>query len=232
MGKISDANLGIVLKLASKMSLDDDVAFFDSLDTSDCIAHEKVFKRVQRALAWERTRSFRHHVLMIAQRAAIIFLVACVCLFTAAMCIEPVRAAIIEAIITWYADFVEIRHVNEVNDENPTTIENVMLPAGLSDDWVVTKVHEDAWCVVHSIQGPNGEFIELEQSLIPTSGSVAIDNTDCTIEEIQLNDHTTAYLASYPNGRVMLLWRDEYEYTVSAKNITRELLLTMVDNLQ
>lgn len=232
MEKISDANLSIVLKLASKMSLDDDVAFFDSLDTSDCVVREKVFKRVQRALAWERTRVFRQYALMIAKRIAIIFLAVGTFLFTAAMCIEPVRAAIIEAIITWYEDFVEMRYVNEANDENPTTIEKVMLPAGLSDDWVITKIHEDPWSVVHSIQGPNGEIIEFEQSLVSFSGSVMIDNTDCLIDEIQLNDYTTAYFASYSNGGFKLLWRDEYEYMVSAKNITREQLLTMVDNLQ
>lgn len=117
MNRIDDTTLSIVLKLAAKASTDEDVEMYKNLDVSDCEISERVRRKFQRNLAWEFGRSTRQNILRVAKTVVVACLALCTLVFGTAMCIEPVRTAFVEAVITWYEDYIGFRLMREENME-------------------------------------------------------------------------------------------------------------------
>lgn len=88
----------IIMKLAAKACLDAEVAEFDAIDTSNITVSKKTAQKVGRAMRLAAIKdSYSTSVL---KKIAIACLLVGTILFTTAMCIQPVRAAFWDAIVT------------------------------------------------------------------------------------------------------------------------------------
>lgn len=232
MGRIDDTTLSIVLKLAAKASLEADVEMYKNLDVRGCTVSERVKRKFRRCLAWELGRPTRRRIIAVTKHVAVACLAVCTLLFGAAMCIEPIRAAFVEAVITWYEDYIGFRFVQAEAMEYPTTIEHVYLPGNLSEEWVVTEVYKYPTGVVHRISGPNDIYLRLKQMIRAYEGEVTIDNIDADIVEIELNGGTKAYLAIYADENYTLIWQKEYVFEIVAKNTSLEIIYNIANGLK
>lgn len=232
MNRIDDTTLSIVLKLAAKASTDEDVEMYKNLDVSDCEISERVRRKFQRNLAWEFGRSTRQNILRVAKTVVVACLALCTLVFGTAMCIEPVRTAFVEAVITWYEDYIGFRLMREENMEYPTTIEKVYLPGNLSDEWVVTKEYEYPEVVVHSIKGQNDEYMQLKQTLITDQGIQIVDNTEVQMETVQLNSDVQGYVTIYSPDKCEIIWYTDYRFEIYAENIPLEFVVNTVNSVK
>ena len=232
MNRIDDTTLSIVLKLAAKASTDEDVEMYKQLDVSDCEISERVRRKFRRNLAWEFGRSTRQKILQVTKTVAVACLALCTLVFGTAMCIEPVRTAFVEAVVTWYEDYIGFRLLGEEKMEYPTTIEKVYLPGNLSDEWVVTKENQFPTVVTHNIARSSNETIRLVQSIITNDGEEGLDNTGVQLEKIKLTDGTPAYLARYEDGRYALRWWKEYYFKILSDNVTVDILMDIAEGLK
>lgn len=232
MGRIDDTTLSIVLKLAAKASLEADVEMYKNLDVCGCTVSERVKRKFRRCLAWELGRPTRRRIIAVTKHAAVACLAVCTLLFGAAMCIEPIRAAFVEAVITWCEDYIGFRFVQAEAMEYPTTIEHVYLPGNLSEEWVVTELSNSFAGAAHRIQGPNGEDICFEQFVRAGTLKVATDNTEAEVREIELNNGITAYFIAYPTGVNTLVWHEKYIFKITARNTSLEIMYYISNQLQ
>lgn len=232
MGRIDDTTLSIVLKLAAKASLEADVEMYKNLDVRGCTVSERVKRKFRRCLAWELGRPTRRRIIAVTKHVAVACLAVCTLLFGAAMCIEPIRAAFVEAVITWYEDYIGFRFVQAEAMEYPTTIEHVYLPGNLSEEWVVTEVEQHPTLIKHRLTGKTGENIRLVQTVISEKGQIGIDNTDARIDEIELSDGTKAYLSVYLTGNYALVWYKEYCFEMIAECVPLEIILELANKMQ
>ena len=132
------------------------------------------------------------------------------------MAIPPVREAVIRTVFTWYDTHFGVRYETETDEAFPTVIEEVILPTWLPDGWTLETSFSGKLAVDHILSDGNGDFIDLEQTILqPDHETTWFDNTDVEIETVLLNDHTEAHLFSYADGGRILTWVDRYEFILS-----------------
>lgn len=228
MERISEENFNLLLRLATNQSMDADMELFDSLDTSDITFNEKAEKRILRAIRHDNTEAVRKKWLNAIQRVAAVVLIVTTTFFAMAMCIEPVRAAFINAIVTWYEDYVSI-WFGEKDADAPKTIEKEYTIANLPDGWTMEKISEDSLSVVHMLYGPDGEMVVFQQS-VQTGSDVLYDN-DCYENSIPLKQDIIATVLEYEDGRVCLTWRADYEFCLDGENVSRDVLISIANSM-
>ncbi|MBR4000338.1 MAG: DUF4367 domain-containing protein [Clostridia bacterium] len=166
----------------------------------------------------------------ILKRTVVACLVIVTVAFASAMCIQPVRAAFWNAIVTWYERYVDIAFVAE--EENfPQTILERKIPE-IPDGWTITVIKESKYSGIYCMEGPEGKSITYKQSVY-SGMSNWFDNTDCDIQEILLHDETKAILITYHQEESFALtWFDEYEYNLRGEHITAEQLIALAESIR
>ncbi len=221
----NDTEFKIALKLASMMALDDMTAEYDDLDLSDVVVNEKTARKIRRASRMARLKE--SCIALSLNKVAVAVLLAGTILFTAMMCIQPVRAALWDTIVTWYEDFVGM--IFEAPDEYPKIIEEVKIPE-VPDGWKNEKMDENKISVTYILTGLDDEYI-LYQQRVYTDDEIWVDNTRCSIDEIELEDGTKAQLYSYEDGRLNIYWVSDYAFSIECENITRELIIEIANSI-
>jgi len=227
MERISDGTFRLLLQLAAAKSMEADVELFDSLDTSEITISDKVERRILRAIRRDKTALVRRKWMTALQRAAVVVLIVTTTFFAAAMCIEPVRAAFIHAIVTWYEDYVSI-WFGEKEADAPATIEEVYTVANLPEGWTMEKIGEDRIKVVHMLHGPNGEMVVFQQ-ILPIENEMWVDNTNCVEKSITLEDGTAALLYKYEDGSINLVWQNAYIFHMNGINLAPEIIILLAN---
>ncbi len=218
-----DAGFQILMKLAVDKCMQDEITDFLSLDTSEVMVNGKTKRKVMntvRRVLWKESAGVQ-----ILKRITVACLIVVAVLFATAMSIQPIRAGLWEAIITWYEDCVAIRIEKGADIDYPKIIEKRVLPNNLPEGWKIEPLSESDVNLVYQIFGTNGEYLSYQQRII-ADGRTLYDNTECSIEEIQLSDSIIAYLIVYSEGQVALDWTtDQYKFSFYGENISRELLI-------
>lgn len=225
MDRMDEAEFETLLKLGAKECLDADVAMFNALDVSDIEISPKTTKRILRAIRQECGRS---SAAAAVKRAAMICLVTLSVLFASAMCIEPVRAAVWDALVSWYDKYIGISFVDSVTEDTPDSIETVLMP-DVPEGWEVVELVSDPVTACYLMYGTQGEYVTYQQ-MVASDGEVWMDN-DCTVEEIRLNDQYDAYLCTYEDGRYTIVWEKRYVFTVSGENIALDVLVDIAESV-
>lgn len=212
------------LAAAARLCLDEDVAAFDAPDTTDVTISRKESARILRLIrASGKRRSGRFG------KAAACFLLVFSLLFAGAMCIEPVRAAILHAILNFYEDCIHV-WIAAPETETPDKILEVLLP-DVPDDWTAEEIVCDDTDVIYIYRTPDGQHASFQQMPWSDSAVIALDNTDCTVREIRLNRRLTAQLFTYADGRYALVWENRYTFIADGTNIDLDCLLAMAKSV-
>lgn len=212
------------LKAAAALCLDAEVAALSRLDVDGVTVSRRTVARVLRA-ARAATAPLARRV----GKAAACFLVALSLLFASLLCIEPIRAEVIRAVLTWYEEYVRVR-IFAPDEEFPTKNIEIILP-DVPAEWEVTEVSCDDYLVLYLYHAPQGQRVSYNQ--IPWNDSTVsnYDNTDCTVQEIDLSGRHIAQLLSYADGRFALIWENRYVFSLFSTDIDLDTLLAMAESV-
>ena len=224
----NERNFDILMKLAVDKCMEDEIAEFDALDTSDITVPEKTRRKVMNTLQMKYLRESIGF--QITKRITVACLAIVTVLFAAAMSIQPIRAAFWEAVVTWYENYLAIRIEKDPRIDYPKVINERILPEDLPEGWKIDVIGEDKVGGMYEIYGTAEEYIVYEQ-IVFTGRYVWYDNTDCTIDEILINGDTTAYLLTYLDGDIAIHWVDRYEFSLFSENSSHEQIIIIAENI-
>lgn len=228
----NDASFDILMKLAVNKCMEDEIALFNSLDTSEVNVSSKTNRKIRNAI---KLTSLRKSVLFKVTRfAATAVLTAVTIVFSTAMCIQPIRAAFWTAIVQWYENYIGIRY--EINENDyPKIIEKKVVPKSLPDGWTIELLNECDYIINYLISGTNGETIYYDQKIANTE-DIWLNNKDCLMERVLLNKvEAYIYSYSYDNGNLTelnLIWKDDYIFILSSEQVSKETLIQIAETMQ
>ena len=231
MVRITDKQLDMALRMASQYCYEDDIAMMKAIDMKDYPMTEKIRKRFNRMIRKSERRE-RREILNIAipnpiKKVAIIVLVIGTLLFTGMMTIQPVRAAIVDVIIRWYELYIGVLFT--VEQDEPTEIENIVLPRNLTPEWEVKQLISEVMAVEHILVTPDGERLRLSQIVIGQEEQW-IDNEDVSIKKVHISEKIDGMLYSYPD-RLTLIWKDKYAFILRGQTMSEDKLIQIAINM-
>ena len=229
MVKINDSQLRIALKVAIEQMIDEDIA--DTKKTPDNeipemseAARLKILRKLQRrcnttAMTWRTT----------LKRVAAVILVAGTTLFATAMCIEPVRAAFIDAIVTWYNEYVGVLFLA---DENvPSTIEQEYPPKNLPNGWTAEQINKSDANIFYIITNADEGVIYYQQAVI-TDSELWLDNRSHSEERLVLENGNVSTVRSYDDGVIDLYFQDHYIFLISGESRYRDEIIAIANGIK
>lgn len=225
----SDTNFDILMKLAVNKCMEDEIALFDSLDVSEVTVSDKTRRKVTMTI---RRQSIRNSAwLQMTKRVAVACLVFVTVFFASAMCIQPVRAAFWNAIVTWYEEYIGIVFEREDEIEYPTTIEERILPESLLDGWTIEVLVESIASNEYMLSGPSNEIVFYSQDIVDEA-EMWYDNTDCVVNKITIHDQTEAYWIHYADGSNTITWKEQYIFTLVGLDVSKEILVEIAETIK
>ena len=232
MTRITDFEFNIAMKIAANRCLSADVREFTALDTENTAVDPHVEKRVVRKLKFDEWKNIRRVSAVTLKYAAIALATAVSLVFGAAMTIQPVRAAFIGAIVTWYEDYIDVRY----EDDNPEISDAddfvAAKPGYLPDGWSITSEHSDDLFYSCDITNSDSGFIHFSQTTDLENG-VAIDS-EVTDEEIVFlkGDTIEADLFINENGDYTIIWKDKCMFVLTGTNVSLDELIKIADSIE
>ncbi len=226
----NDVNFPVLVKLAAQEYMVQEIADFDALDDSAITVSVKAVRKFHNRLLFQKIREAK--ILLYMKRIAVAVMVIATVNFAGAMCIQPVRAAFWETVITWCERYLIVQLSGDEAEEYPRTIEKRMLPAYLPEGWVIQVFEEDERGGMYELIGPEGGYIGYDQKVFNPEFPTLYDNTDCSVSEITIRDDISACLLTYGDGRFTLTWVDEYEFHLQADPLSFEELIRIAESIQ
>lgn len=224
---IGNTDFEFVMKLASKACLDADVAEFDSLDTEDITINPKTTQKVKRVLFFKTVQESQ--TLKVLKKITVACLLVCTILFGAAMSVQPIRAAIVNAVVTWYERYIGILFVEDEEKEYPTVIEEVILPP-LDEGWKKDILLEARGLGVYIFTNSEGQEIYYDQQVYRPNEMI-VDNNGCVVSEIVLNNNVYAKLCTYEDETIIVLWENGYLFSLSSEQLSAEYLIEIASKM-
>lgn len=226
----NDVNFPVLVKLAVQEYMEKEITDFDALDDSEISVSAKAVRKFNNRLLIQKIREAK--ILLYMKRITVAVMVVVTVTFAGAMCIQPVRAAFWDAIITWCEKYLIVQLAEDEAEEYPQKIEKRMLPAYLPEGWVIQVFEEDETGGMYDLIGPEGEYIGYDQKVFSPDSPTLYDNTDCSVSEITIRDDISACLLTYGDGRFTLTWVDEYKFQLVADPMQLEELLRIAESIQ
>lgn len=222
-----DTEFEILMRLATKECLDEEVAEFNAIDTSDITISKKTTRKVMRAIWLASIRDSQGMIVL--KKVVVASMLICTILFTSMMCIRPVRAAFWNAIVTWYENHIGIVFVQEDTVEYPEFIEETVLP-DLPDGWTLSVIYEGQSGGTYLISSADENQILYYQMPVPDN-ELWYDNTECTIAEVTLENDLEAYLCVYKDGRMILTWVSKYVFVLQGESVASDVLIRIAESI-
>ena len=226
--KERDVQFQEFMRVAAKACLDTDAAAFEALDTSDTVISRKTERKIQRMIR----NGIQNNVgtFKVLKRLAAACMIICTVLFGISMSIQPVRAAFRDAILSWYDEYIRVFFVEKTEGFCPSYIEKAVCPEYLPEGWTMELHEKDQTSVIYRLDGTKEELIFYEQTIAGET-DVWFDNTNCTVQDIQLKNGCEGYLLLYPDESVSLIWKDGYLYTLVGYGVAESVLLEIADSI-
>ncbi len=225
----SDTNFDILMKLAVNKCMEDEIALFDSLDISDTAVSQKTRRKVMNTLRQQKLQNSAW--MQIVKRTAVACLVIITIAFASAMCIQPIRAGLWNAILTWYEECIGITFEKEEDAEYPTIIEERIVPETLPDGWTIEQLDWSKFGYNYMLTGPAGETVLYMQGIV-NDQEMWFDNTDCEINTILLHGNIEAYWLHYAYGCNTITWQDRYTFTLIGEDVSKEILVEIAEAIK
>ena len=200
------------------------------MNTDNTVVDPNVEKRVARKLRFDEWKDIRR-VSVKTLKYAMIALVSVVSLFFGvAMSIQPVRAAFLGAIVTWYEDFIDVRYEEDTDDTEHDLV--AVKLTYLPDGWSITAEHtSDGIYSCNIINSDNG-FVRFSQNKDFETG-LKVDSDVYEQEIVYLkNDTIESNLFILDDHKYILVWKDKYMFKLAADNIELEELIMIAEGIE
>lgn len=232
MARISNDNMKIALKAAAPLCYEDDLAVFMSDEAEQMQVGDRTTVKFMKRLHRENSREIRNRFMSVLKIAAMFILVTGTILFTLAMSIDTVRAAIKEAIVEmfYYEDFIEVK---TKDDSSGTYVERNFELTYIPEGYVLVDEERDSQGIVGSQYYENSDGSSFYFDLSTANGGEGrrFDNTNVKITQITLNADTEATLFAYEDGYNRIMWVDKYCFIVGGY-IELESLIRIAESVQ
>lgn len=232
MARISNDNMKIALKAAAPLCYEDDLAVFMSDEAEQMQVGDRTTIRFMKRLHRENSREIRNRIMSLLKIAAMFILVTGTVLFTLAMSIDTVRAAIKEAIVEmfYYEDFIEVK---TKDDSCGTYVERNFELTYIPEGYVLVDEERDNLGIIHYQRYENAEGSSFFWDVSTANGGEGrrFDNTNVKITQITLNEETEATLFAYEDGYNRIMWVDQYCFIVGGYS-ELEILLRIAEGVQ
>lgn len=225
--------LDALIMLSGDVLINKDVAYLNSIDTSDIKISPRFSRKTHRMIRRKCRQKEYGQFIIVTKRIAAAVLIVCSILFASTMSIEAVRNEFWNTIVEWFDKYITISY--QVEKIAPTIIVTKKEPTYLPEGYE-KAVKADA-PTSYIIQYQQNEERRLTYQQKPlTQNEIWIDNKNCSISEVKVNNFN-AILAAYADGNEIytLLWNDEeYSYTIFSydKSITVEILISIAESVK
>ena len=232
MAKISNDNMKIALRAAAPLCYEDDLAVFMSDEAEQMQVGDRTTIRFMKRLHRENSREIRNRIMSVLKVAAMFLLVTGTVLFTLAMSIDTVRAAIKEAIVEmfYYEDFIEVK---TKDDSCGTYVERSYELTYIPEGYVLKDELRDHTGIAVSqyYENSDGSSFTFDVSTANGGEGKRFDNTNVKITQITLNDATEATIFEYDYGYKRIMWIEKYCFIVGGYS-DLETLIRIAESVQ
>lgn len=165
------------------------------------------------------------HTTLLWQKTA----VACLLLCVVGLCIQPVRAVLMGLVTNGYDDHISVSFAVEEVAEYPTYIEEYIVPTTLPEGWTMEEIVKDTTMGIYCLQSTCDEEIYYFQQ--PLDSKTLYGDTECTIQEITLQNTTPAYLFTFRDNSVALVWQGQYMFILEAEVTDMGVLISIAESV-
>lgn len=185
----------------------------------------KTDRRIRKMLSSGVVSHDHRYAPMVWQKTAVACLVVC----AVGLCIQPVRAALMGLVTNGHGDHISVTFAVDADTVYPTYIEKHIVPTTLPDGWTMEALSVDIASGVYLLCGTNDEEIYYFQQ--PLDSKTLYGDTECTIQEITLHDTAPAYLFTFRDNSVSLVWQGQYMFSLEADAIDIDVLLSIAESV-
>jgi hypothetical protein len=206
-----NSNLDVLIYSAAHVLVDDAAEYMQSFDTASVAISKNLDKQVNRTIKKHTRESWWNSIPPVCRKAVAAVMVCCTISFAMLMSVSAIRAEIVSIFTEWYDQYIAIYYVSE--NTPPTTIEEYREPTlQISGTERMVMVQIDTLNQILYMK--DGEIAYTYQQMLMTDESSDIDNEQCTITEMEINEKG-GLLFSYTDGTYTLSWSDgEYRYEI------------------
>jgi hypothetical protein len=227
---ITASEFETIIGLGAEKWLDDEIDVMTHLDVSEFTLSDSMDRRIRSHIRRNNRKERWSLVLRYVKIAGIILVSVISILFAAAMMIQPVRAAFIDAIVQWCDNYIGIRFT--MDEEVPTVIEEIKYPTYLPDGWIIEDGFTSKIGADYVITDGMNKQIYIEQHVINSHEEIWYDNVEAMISDVVLSPNISAKLISYPDGMIILTWENQYIYEITDYDGEVELLIHIAESMQ
>lgn len=219
-------SFNVALKLAAREVVADDALMLDSLETTNVTVGSGTKRRIKRALRYAENDSHKIPIWKQIVAACIIVFVVSV---GVAMSMPDVRAALWDAIVAWFDDYMSIVFESNNSENVPEKIEKIVLPSYIPDGYEIDNIFESTNIGYYQIKSSSGERAYYYQ--MSMGSEMLVDNTDVKISSITLNGDISATLFVYKNGERSITWTDDYAYALESTDLSLKELIKIAESV-
>ncbi len=197
----------------------EEVERFENLDVSDVPETQRYIRKRNRMIAKQRRKPAFVSLRRFARSVAVVLVVIFALGFITIMSVSAFRNAVIDVIVDWFDDYVQVEFEEDDPDENAeVVIEDLKritaLPEGTVEE--VSMDYNKVWMTKYCL---DGERICTLRQEVYRKNTAFVDNVETNVEYVDINGEKGCFFID-ENGVVRLYWNDgKYVY-----------LLTLYDN--
>ena len=221
----------MLLRIAMEELALEEVEFCNSIDPSPLLISEQTQQKVCRMIRLNNIKATFKTGFNVFKKMAVACMLVVTVAFSSAMCIEPVREAFVEAVVTWYEDYIAIHFkVEDIPDGN---IRTSPIPNYLPQDWIIELSTENIATQTYNIWGPNDEYIYYQHTFNKNT-EVKVDNNTEQVEEILFSNGILGYLTYYSEDNTYnLIWcKEDGIFQLTSFDVDKATLLEIAQSIE
>jgi len=147
---------------------------------------------------------------------------------TIVISVPTVRAQIKNVIIEVYEKSFGLNF--EPDETKPTYIEKKMLPTYIPDNWTMECRYSHTQSVSYILKSPKNESIYFHQNT--HAFDVSLENDNYVIKENIRINNVDGFLFKYPDGRIVLIWTDDYLFNIRIDNADIDEVIKIAESVK
>ena len=170
-------------------------------------------------------------IMVFLRKSAVALASAFAVLFILAMTVQPVRAALWNAVVTWYDTTVRVIFTTE--SPFPATIERVKHPDPIPDGWTLEGESVSASAASYDLTDGGDRFVFVLQSVANASSETRFEREDeVKVEKLKIRGDMDALLVVREDGTLSLTWTDEYYFILTGFGVDASFLVAVAEGLK
>ena len=225
-----NSNIDALIMLSAKSLIEEDLEIMRAAE-ADVEVPSRVHRKILRKIRSYDKKTETPQAIFYARRIAAVFLIICTISFAFCLSVEAIRTEIWNTIVEWYEEYVEIHFENSgVANVIEEYKEPLFVPEGYERQLIMQTPLD--YIIHYSIDSER--YISYTQYPLHEGLTLQKDNTDCDMEEIEVNG-CKAKLFEYYEGNVTIYWIDDKYYYCLSSNygpVDASMIIQMAESIR